>query len=130
AGPLGRQRRERRLPDEAARAAGEHGDDVGAAVDEPATDLDGLVRRDPAGDAEDDAASLEQDLPSRTYSSPGSAPAPSPGSEPSPGRTITILSLAISSNAIDSALPATEVASGGTMEPSPSPSWFKYPLIS
>jgi hypothetical protein len=38
---------------------------------------------------------------------------------------MTILSLAISSKAIESGLRATEVTWGGTMAPRPSPSWLK-----
>ena len=36
-------------------SVGEHGHDVHAGVDEPPADLDRLVRRDAAGDAEDDS---------------------------------------------------------------------------
>jgi hypothetical protein len=39
--------------------------------------------------------------------------------------TGTILSLEISSKAIDSGLRATDVTCGGTMAPRPSPSWLK-----
>ena len=42
---------------------------------------------------------------------------------------MTILSLAISSKAIERGLRATEVTCGGTMAPRPSPSWLKYALI-
>ena len=48
---------------------------------------------------------------------------------PRRGQVMTILSLAISSNAIDSGLRATDVTCGGTMAPRPSPSWLKYALI-
>ncbi len=38
---------------------------------------------------------------------------------------MTILSPAISSNAMESGLRATEVTWGGTIDPSPSPNWLK-----
>ena len=51
---LRRERGERERADEALRVVGEHRRDVDAGVDEPPADLDRLVGRDPAGDAEDD----------------------------------------------------------------------------
>ena len=51
---LRRERRERERADEALRVVGEHRRDVDAGVDEPAADLDRLVRGDPAADTEYD----------------------------------------------------------------------------
>ena len=52
---LAGQGRERGGADEALGAAGEDGHDVGAGIDQAATDLDGLVGGDAPGDAEDHA---------------------------------------------------------------------------
>ena len=131
---------ERGAADEALGPLGHDGHDVGAGVDQPAADLDGLVGRDPAGDAEHDAPpgewrhGLLADLAS---SLAGSRPArrrprrdaarrrPPRASSPGSTWTNSILSAAISSKAIDSGLRATEVTCGGTMAPRPSPRWLK-----
>ena len=77
-GRLGRQRRERQRADEAGGARGQHRGDVGAGVDQPAADLDGLVGGDAPGDAEDDPA------PGR--SRPAGPVAARPSAAPSTGR--------------------------------------------
>src|SRR5690606_29515827 len=51
-----RERLEGQRPDETRRRARHHGDDIVAALLQPAADLDGLVGADPAGDAERDEA--------------------------------------------------------------------------
>ena len=54
-GGFRRERRERDGAHEARGVLGEHRHHVRAGIDHPATELDGLVRRDPARDPEDDA---------------------------------------------------------------------------
>src|SRR5207248_9672643 len=50
-------------------------------------------------------------------------------SSASAGRAKVILSAAISSRAMERGLRETDATCGGTMAPSPSPSWLKYELI-
>src|SRR5581483_257991 len=114
AGRLGGQRRERQGPDEAGRPGGEDGHHVGAGVDEAPADLDGLVGGDPAGDAQDDAPAGER--LQRCYLIDRSTTS---------GRSKTILPASISSREIDRGLRDSEVTWGGTIVPSPSPSWLK-----
>ena len=94
-----------------------HGHDVGAGVDQAPAHLDSLVGRDATGDAEDDGAAGQH----RPAEGLGGLAVVGSSRRSSTGMA-TILSAAISSNAIDSGLRATEVTCGGTLEPSPSPS--------
>ena len=101
------------------------GHDVHAGVDEPAADLDGLVRRDPAGDAEDDPpAARDVGRGSRRGSAGvvgrgvvagrgGSTSAATSASSSSTGSIRSmILPTSISSSAIDSGLRDTDVTCG------------------
>ena len=90
---------------------------MGTVVDEAPAQVDGLVRGDAAGDPEDDACARQPGGDGLTcYLISSSA---------SSGRRKVILSAAISSRAMESGLRDTEVTCGGTMAPSPSPSWLK-----
>ena len=145
---LGRERRERRLTDEARAPGGHHRHDVRAGVDEAATDVDRLVGGDPAAHAEDDAAAGEgrhgssvsprrrgrrprgwtrpRSTRPRCRSRAGtpvlgrgrSASSASGTGLPVAPPTPSILSAAISSKAIDRRLRAVEVTCGGTTVPS------------
>src|SRR5688500_18568311 len=95
---FGRERRERLGGDEVQRIRREHRAHERAGVDQAAADLDGLVRGDPAGDAEDDAASFQWHYAS---ASPSPSTSASASADSSIGSAL-ILSAAISSKAIES----------------------------
>ena len=114
--------------DEAQRALGEDRGDVGAGVDQPAADLDGLVGGDATGDPEDDAGTGEgHGEPSTSPGSCGGSALVALGGRRPPRRRPrrrrpprpraskvgTIRPSAISSKAIDSGLRAVDATWGG-----------------
>ena len=128
---LRRERRERECADEALRVIGEHRRDVHAGVDEAPADLDRLVRGNSPTYTQDDPGHRGR------HRSPGgsggrvgragvSAASPAALAPSSSGtiRSYTILPSATSSSAIDSGLRDSDVTCGGTIRPSPSPSWL------
>src|SRR5205814_7782981 len=105
--------------DEASGPFGHHGHHVGAGIDEAAAHLDRLVGGYAATHTEDDPPSVQV----------AHRPLYLMASSASPGRAKVILSAAVSSRAMGRGLRETDATCGGTMAPSPSPSWLKYELI-